>query len=202
VNEELLVAGARKLGLALDRAQIDSFARYLDLLRTWGARINLTAIRDPDQIVTHHFVDSLAVVAALRGRSGRLLDVGSGAGFPGAVCALMMAPALDVTLLDRRQKKAAFLLALRRELGVRYTVLQGDVADVRETFDLVISRAAFPPQEWLAIGAPRVAPGGLLLCMLRQEGVALDSPPGFAESLRYGYEIAGERREIRGFVRA
>jgi 16S rRNA (guanine527-N7)-methyltransferase len=165
---ELLVQGAARLGLSLDETARERCARYQRLLSEWGARINLTAVHDPREVVIRHFLDSLVVAARLPAADAlpapTLVDVGSGAGFPGAVCALMR-PDLAVTLCERIGKKAAFLLTLRRELGLRYEVAADDASTLPGGYGVAVARAALQPPAWLALGAKLVAPGGVVVVM-------------------------------------
>lgn len=167
--------GAKALGLALSVETLTRIAIYDELLRQWGSKMNLTAIPldDPARIATHHFLDSLACVARLPEASAlprpTLVDVGSGAGFPGALCALLR-PDLQVTLVERVGKKAAFLQTLRRELGLSFGVESCDAErliadDPSQRFGIAVSRAALPPPQWLALGLRLVAPGGYVLAM-------------------------------------
>src|SRR4051794_28006900 len=149
---DLLAAGAAALGFALTPAQLAQFETYAALLVEWNVRVNLTAITDPARIQTHHFVDSLAVGAALlaapnpptpfprreggdptplpfRGGVGGeetpLIDLGTGAGFPGLPLKILW-PELPLTLVDSVGKKTAFLEAVVAALGLRgVTVLTG-----------------------------------------------------------------------------
>lgn len=167
-----LAEGARAFGELLDESQLAGFETYLSLLQLWNQRINLTAIRDPRRIVTHHFLDSIAVLAALRttavalGPRPSVIDVGSGAGFPGVVMALLR-PAWRVVLVERVRKKVSFLVELRRALGLSFEVRCCDVSEVTETFDVAVSRAAFPPAQWIAHGQRLVRPGGLVAVLLQ-----------------------------------
>ena len=118
-----LADGIRRMGLEPTAAQCRQFLSYMELLRQWAAKINLTAIDDPLDVIDRHFCDSLALWPALGLTStttipstSRLLDVGSGAGFPG-VPLKIMAPEMSLTLLEPRQKRAAFLQVLIAELG-------------------------------------------------------------------------------------
>src|SRR5262249_46372454 len=118
----VLVAGAAALGVALDGTQVEHFARYRELLLDWNAtRVNLTAITDPAEVVTRHFLDSLTCLLGVplewRGRELRLLDVGSGAGFPGLPLALAL-PKWQVTVLEATGKKVRFLDAVIHELAL------------------------------------------------------------------------------------
>lgn len=194
---------AARLQLPLTAAHREALARYERLLDTWGARMNLTAIRDPAQIATRHFLDSLALVAALppADPAQRLVDVGSGAGFPGALCALWR-PGWAVTLVERTQKKAAFLEALARELRLPLQVLATDVDRLRETYDQVVSRAAFPPPEWLRRGARLVSPGGALWVMTSEHEEDLQAPPGFTAALDRRYDVGAGPRRLLAFARA
>ena len=114
------MTGAAALGIALDATQLAAFARYRELLLEWNARFNLTAITDPAEVVTRHFLDSLtvrwAVPPALRAGQPRVLDVGAGAGFPGLALAIAF-PAVAVTLLEATGKKVRFLEAVIAEMG-------------------------------------------------------------------------------------
>ena len=116
-----LDAGLRALALDLSQAQRESLLRYLDLLGKWNKVYNLTAVRDPSEMLTQHLLDSLAVVEPLRRQTGgaaaRLLDVGSGGGLPGAVIALCC-PQLKVDCLDAVGKKAAFVQQVAAGLGL------------------------------------------------------------------------------------
>jgi 16S rRNA (guanine527-N7)-methyltransferase len=111
-----LTAGAAELGIDLSARQLERFMVYLDLLAQWGASFNLTAVRDPLQMVTVHLLDSLSIlplIAALAPK--RLIDIGSGAGLPGIPLALML-PELEVALLDSVQKKTAFQIQAKGAL--------------------------------------------------------------------------------------
>src|SRR5262249_7174836 len=151
------------------------FSTYLDLLLRWNERINLTAITEPRAILDRHFLDSLVAASAIEG-PGRLIDVGSGAGFPGVPIALVR-PGLHVTLLEPTQKKAAFLRALLHALpGLAALVDQRRMEQIVQgttaRFDWAISRATFPPEDWLKEGAPLLRPGGTLMVMTGR-----DRPP-------------------------
>jgi 16S rRNA (guanine527-N7)-methyltransferase len=107
-----LQAGLQSLQLALDARQVDLLLEYLGLLQKWNKVYNLTAVRDPAEMMTHHLLDSLAAIAPLLeqvgNRHAKLLDVGSGGGLPGVVIAIAC-PQIDVTCVDTVAKKAAFI---------------------------------------------------------------------------------------------
>lgn len=118
--EERLAAGAVALGVALDAGQRRALVDYVALLAKWNRVYNLTAVRDPADMLTQHLLDSLAIVGPLSrhlaGRPARLLDVGSGAGLPGVVIALLRRD-IDVTCVDAVSKKAAFVREAAGALG-------------------------------------------------------------------------------------
>lgn len=137
--------GAEELGLSLDAAQRQQLLRYLSLIAQWTRVYNLTAVRDPAQMLTQHLLDSLAVVAPLRrvtgGRPASLLDVGSGAGLPGVVIAVAC-PEIFVTCVDAVGKKAGFIRQAGTELGLeRFAALHARVEDMVGQWDIVVSRA-------------------------------------------------------------
>lgn len=188
--------GAAMLGLNLDDRLLQSLSRYLDLLLLWNRRINLTAIREPGQIVEKHFLDSLAVAAHVPPNARTIMDVGSGAGFPGAVIALAR-PSLEVVLVEPSHKKAAFLQALRRELPCPLLLVVADriehvmTAPGFEPVDVAVSRATFELPRWLEIGRGLVKPGGIVLGM---EGA--EQYPLMVGCQRHSYSIPGAVRAV------
>jgi 16S rRNA (guanine527-N7)-methyltransferase len=166
---DLLREGAGALGLALSHTALEQFGIYLAELQRWNARVNLTAMREPRDIVIKHFLDSLAVLRYLEGAPS-LADLGSGAGFPGLALKLAR-PELSLILVEAREKKAAFL-----EYLVACLKLPGvEVARVHLTpilarrwgprFAAVTSRAAFSVEWFLELAAPLLLPGGLALAL-------------------------------------
>lgn len=167
--EELLRAGVEALGLAVDDAAVARMVRYGDRLLAWNRKVNLTAITDPREVAEKHFLDSLVLLPALSGRR-TLLDVGSGAGLPGMALACAR-PDLQVTCCDSVGKKVAFVKTAAAELGleVRGVAVRATGAPARDGLpvcEAVVSRALADPDRWVELGAPYVAPGGLLLAML------------------------------------
>lgn len=164
-----LGAGAQALGLALDERQIDRLLAYLDLLLKWNRVYNLTALRDPADMLTHHVLDSLALIAPLRahagGRALRLLDVGSGGGLPGVVIAIGC-PGIDVTCVDAVGKKAAFVQQVAGALGLsNLHGRHGRVEAIAGPFDVVTSRAFASLADFTAWSDGALAEGGVWLAM-------------------------------------
>jgi 16S rRNA (guanine527-N7)-methyltransferase len=160
-----------RLGLASSPEQLDLLARFLTLLQRWNATYNLTAVRDPQQMLTQHLADCLAVVKPIQrqlnpGASSRLLDVGSGGGLPGAVLAIML-PGLDVTCVDTVGKKAAFVRQAAAELGLRN--LHAEHARVERltapAFDLVVSRAFASLADFVRLSRRQVGASGVWMAM-------------------------------------
>jgi 16S rRNA (guanine527-N7)-methyltransferase len=139
---------------------------YLDLILKWNARVNLTAIRDPEEIVRRHFGESLFAGAHL-GRCATLLDYGSGAGFPGVPIQLLR-PDVQVTLAESRAKKAAFLLEVVRTLGLSTEIWphRVEAMAVNRTFDTVALRAVDEMPAAIAAAAARSTHNVLILGML------------------------------------
>jgi len=151
----LLSRGASDLAVALAEADVTRLIAYVRLIERWNATYNLTAIRDPREMVIHHLVDCLAAAAALdRRRAGgageRLVDVGSGAGLPGLVIA-MMSPARQVTCVDSVGKKAAFITQAIGALGLKNAhAVHGRIETLVDRFDVVASRAFASIGEFVA----------------------------------------------------
>lgn len=145
-ERELLTAGLRELGVAECPSAADNLQRYSEILREKNKVMNLTAITDPTEIVTRHFLDC-AALAPYMPQDGRVLDVGTGAGFPGIPLKIAF-PEVEVVLLDSLNKRVKFLNEVIGQLGLsKITAVHGraeDFArqkDYREQFDLVVSRA-------------------------------------------------------------
>jgi len=169
-----IAAGARALGLDLPAATAAALARYGDLLLRWNRSINLLARgAGADDVVERHLLDSLALLR-LGPPTGRVLDVGSGAGLPGLVLAAAAPGVTALTLLEPTAKRVAFLRTAARELGLAGVTVRAErLEDVGpdERFDWLVSRATFAPAEWVRRAAPLLAPGGRLAVMLSQVAV-------------------------------
>ncbi len=169
---ELLSEGATMLGVDLNDHQKTLLLNYLDLLAKWGSVYNLTAIRDPRQMLIQHLLDSLALVPhlSLLGRS-TLLDVGTGGGLPGVVLAIAL-PDWQITLNDSVHKKTAFLTQAKTVLplpnvvvaSTRVEALQSQIGAEKQ-FDVVVSRAFSKLADFFTLTRHLVAPGGSLWAM-------------------------------------
>ena len=148
----------------LDPALGERFEDYLGLLMRWNARINLTAIRDEEGILTRHFVESIACARALPAGIGTLLDFGSGAGFPGVPIALCR-PEIAVTLAESQGKKAAFLQEAVRVLGLATKVYAGRAELLKARFDCVVLRAVDRMPQAVRAESKLASPEGRVLVM-------------------------------------
>jgi 16S rRNA (guanine527-N7)-methyltransferase len=151
----------------LTEAQVSKLSAYLDLLQRWNARVNLTAVRDREQIVTRHFGESLFAATHLLPADARLdvFDLGSGAGFPGLPMKIF-ASGITLTLIESQHKKAAFLKEVARTLSLNVVVFAGRAEGLDATADLVMMRAVERRERALEIAAPLVAPGGRLALLI------------------------------------
>jgi 16S rRNA (guanine527-N7)-methyltransferase len=148
--------------IELDETRLLSISTYIDLLLKWNARINLTAIRDPNEIVQRHFGESLFAAKYLleQKRPQTAIDLGSGAGFPGVPFA-MLAPDIQVTLIESQQKKATFLRELVRVLELKNVKVFNDRAgNYSGTADLVMLRAVEKFEDALVMVIRLTNPGG------------------------------------------
>ncbi|MFA7605582.1 MAG: 16S rRNA (guanine(527)-N(7))-methyltransferase RsmG [Rhodocyclaceae bacterium] len=166
MNGALLDEGLQGLGLVLPSAARDRLLAYAGLLLKWNRVYNLTAIRDPQQAITHHLLDSLAVVPHLQGVT-RLLDVGSGGGLPGIPLAICL-PALQVHSVETVGKKASFQQQARIELGLdNFSVSAARVENLpaEPGFDGVISRAFSSLEDFTRLTRHLLVPGGRWFAM-------------------------------------
>ncbi len=164
--ESQLGLGAAAMGITLPEGAIDRLAQYLRLLEKWNRVHNLTAIREPEQMVTLHVLDSLSILAHVAA-ARTLVDVGTGAGLPGIPLAIAR-PELRVTLLDSSHKKATFLEQARIELkleNVAVTCERVESWHPQAKFDAVVSRAFADLADFVQGARHLVAPGGALLAM-------------------------------------
>lgn len=161
--------------IELDEMRLRSISTYIDLLLKWNARLNLTAIRGPNEIVQRHFGESLFAARHLleQKRPQTAIDLGSGAGFPGVPFAIL-APDVQVTLIDSQQKKATFLRELVHVLALKNVRVFGDRAEsYRETAELVMLRAVERFQDTLKMAISLTSPGGRIGLMIGSRQVEL-----------------------------
>jgi 16S rRNA (guanine527-N7)-methyltransferase len=183
----LLADGVRELGLDLSDAQLNKLLDYVALLSKWNAVYNLTAIRDPRQMLIQHILDSLSIVPHLAplGPSS-VLDVGSGGGMPGIVLAIVL-PDWTITTNDIVHKKTAFQAQAKAELGLtNLSVVTGRVesltpgAEVSEKFDVIVSRAFAELSDFVTLARHLVAEQGAIWAMkgVRPDGEIERLPAG------------------------
>ena len=160
--------GLSDLGLALTGAQVAQLLDYQALIAKWNQVYNLTAVRDSQEMLTHHLLDSLAVVLPLRQKMagpGALLDVGSGAGLPGVVLAITC-PELAVTCVDTVAKKAAFVQQVAVTLGLpNLKGLHARVETLSGPYDIISARAFSSLPDLVAGSRQALAPKGVWLAM-------------------------------------
>ena len=178
-----LRSGADKLGLPLTEAQFEQLLGYLAMIQKWNKVYNLTAVRNPQEMLTHHLLDSLTAVAPLLrhtgGRPARVLDVGSGGGLPGIVLAICR-PELEVSCVDTVGKKAAFIQQVAATLRLpNLHGLHARVETLTGPFDLICCRAFASLPDFVTWSRAALAGQGVWMAMkgkLPQEEI--DSLPG------------------------
>lgn len=162
--QDLAVAAAQ-LGLSLSQQQHTALLDYVALMQKWNRVYNLTAIREPERMISHHLLDSLGVVPHIHGRN--VLDVGSGAGLPGIPLAVAR-PDLSVTMLDSNQKKTAFIQQAIAELDLKNAQVVNERVENWHSpwpFDVIVSRAFADLSDFLSQTRHLLAPGGEFLAM-------------------------------------
>ena len=162
---EILASGAEELGIDLTEQVIKKLLSYLDLLQKWNKVYNLTAIRQPEQMASHHLLDSLVVLPYLK--AGRWLDVGCGAGLPGMVLAIAQ-PHWQFTLMDSNSKKTGFVQQAVIELGLNNVAVccsRVENWQAPEKFDGIISRAFSNLAEFTSVTRHLLAKQGRWMAM-------------------------------------
>ena len=193
MSRAVLLSGVQALGLSLSEAQVALLLDYLALLQKWNKVYNLTAVRDPAEMMTHHLLDSLSAIPALLRQTGgqpvRLLDVGSGGGLPGVVIAITC-PQIQVSCVDTVGKKAAFIqqaaatlkLPNLRGVHARVETLR---AEEGGGFDVIGSRAFASLVDFVSWSRPALKPGAVWMAMKgkhpAEELLALQNTAPWAE---------------------
>ncbi len=173
--KQILSTGARELGTELTAQQIGLFLEYLDNLKTWNKKINLTGVESDKEIVIKHFLDSVSVVPFISENS-KLLDMGSGAGFPGIPLKILIPP-LEVTLLDSAEKKVFFMRDVIRKLQLKRVVsMWGRAEDPnnrvsRGCFDIVVSRAVGRIERLVKLAETYISREGKIILMRGKRGL-------------------------------
>ncbi len=186
-----LEQGIDALGLSLPPAAVPRLLDYQALLERWNAAYNLTAVRDPAEMITRHLLDSLAILPYVQGAS--LADLGTGPGLPGVVLAIA-APGREILLVDSNGKKVRFLREAIRSLkleGVRAE--QSRVEDVQGQFDCITARAFASLADMLGWGGHLLAPDGIWLAMKGKQPTEELSgiPPGFVLHSTHALTVPG-----------
>lgn len=210
INSELLINEVNKIGVSIDAYAVDRFDYYADRLVTWNKHVNLTSITDPDEIVIKHFADSLSILKYVDMKAGqKLIDVGTGAGFPGLPL-LIANPKLDVTFLDSLKKRLYFIREILNNGGLLATTKHGRAEEVgkddsfREQYDYATARAVAPLNVLCEYCMPFVKVGGLFIAMkgatakqeLDEARNAIKTLGGKLENI-YDFDLSnGDKRSI------
>ena len=185
--------GAKTLGIVLNDLQQAQLLTYLAMLAKWNKTYNLTSIRAPDQMMTHHLLDSLAVVPAFFGAQN-VLDVGAGGGLPGmilAIWAMTSQPDMRVSMIDTVHKKTAFLTQVKAEMGlknVRVHTARVEELQVPQKFDVITSRAFAELSDFINWSAHLLADDGQFIAL---KGL---QPAAEIQRLPAGWEVTEVRR--------
>ena len=209
MNIETFIKEVEKLNITVTKENLASLAKYKDLLVEYNKKFNLTAIKSDEEIYLKHFYDSLTLIKAysLNGNL-KLLDIGTGAGFPGIVLKIFY-PDLELTLLDSNHKKIAFLEVVIKELNLKNVTCINSRAEnlpktYREYFDIVTSRAVAHLRILLELSIPYLKVGGKLIAMkgLSEEEIKestkilekLDST--IVDTIKFNLPIEGSNRSL------
>jgi len=171
---EDLIVGAGELGVDVSEKDVDLFFKYLENLKNWNEKINLTSIKDDRGIIVSHFLDSISIAPIIEDEN-KLLDIGSGAGFPGIPLKIVR-PGLEVTMLDSVNKKVSFMNDTIRKLGIegikavwgRAEESQSNIP--RHHFDYVVCRAVGSISDTLKLSSPYVSEDGVIVLMRGKRG--------------------------------
>lgn len=195
-NKEILIKGAKQLGLSLQSEQVEKFEIFLEELRDWNKRINLISNSSELIVVVKHFLDSLTIVKSgkIKGYE-KVVDIGTGAGFPGLPLKILY-PHLKLTLIESIKKRTNFLLQLKEVVKIQdVSILNIRVEDfardltVRESFDIALARAVARLPVLAEYSLPLLLKGGFLIA---QKGKAIEQE---AKEAREAIEVLGGKLE-------
>lgn len=164
-HRQLLIGGCQQLGLQLNEAQLNKIQAYLENLLKWNKAYNLTAIRDPREMVIKHLLDSLSIYPHIQGKS--VLDVGTGPGLPGIPVSICDTNK-HWTLIDSNGKKTRFLLQMKADLALHnLDVVKGRIENLaaQDTYDVITSRAFSALQDFVGVCLPLLKSDGELVAM-------------------------------------
>lgn len=164
-HRQLLIGGCQQLGLQLNEAQLNKIQAYLENLLKWNKAYNLTAIRDPREMVIKHLLDSLSIYPHIQGKS--VLDVGTGPGLPGIPVSICDTNK-HWTLIDSNGKKTRFLLQMKADLALHnLDVVKGRIENLaaQNTYDVITSRAFSALQDFVGVCLPLLKSDGELVAM-------------------------------------
>lgn len=212
---DLLMTGAKELGIAMDHSQASQFGRYALILQQWNKKINITSITDPMEIAVKHFLDSVAPSACIP-QQGTLIDIGTGGGFPGVPLKIMR-PQQPMVLIDGVRKKINFVKQVLRELhlnNIEALQLRAEdlIRDRTNTYqyDIIVCRALTDVDGILKLAAPLLKPKGRLVVYQGSQTAASKPYRGGAayrgtrfdcSRKTYSLPFSGHQRTIAVFTR-
>lgn len=198
--KQLLKESAQKIDIILSESDIEKFIIYMELLKEWNQKINLTAIEDDEGIIIKHFIDSLTILPFIGGNAVKLIDVGTGAGFPG-IPIKMAREQIQVTLLDSLAKRVNYLDTVIQSLNLEgiKTVHgraedYGATAGFRESYDVAVARAVAALPVLLEYCLPFVKVGGHFVAM---KGSSAEEVSQSKKALEL---LGGQIEEVKEFV--
>lgn len=196
MNEKVFKEELEKIGIILSEKELELFSKYSDFLLEYNKHTNLTAIRNKEDVYLKHFYDSLLLLKYFDIKGKKVLDIGSGAGFPG-VPLKIVCPSIELVVLDSNGKKTTFLEKLKNELGIEYEVINARAEEYilkrREYFDVVTSRAVSQISILAELSLPFVKMGGSFIAYKGE----LDNN---IENGKYAIEVLGG--EVEGILEA
>ena len=198
MNKETFIEELAKIGIKLTDKQLDSLEKYKNILLEYNKHTNLTAIKDDNMVYLKHFYDCLTILKYIK--NGKVLDIGTGAGFPGMVLAIVNQN-INVTLLDSNNKKIKFLEYLKKEININNVELVHDraenyIANNRESFDYVTSRAVARLRILCELAIPALKVGGKFISM---KAAAIRAFSGIVVSVRHFSKISSAMSGDPGF---
>lgn len=208
MTEKEFILKLKEIGIDLSSLQIEMFKKYAEFLLEYNSHTNLTAIRNIEDIYLKHFYDSIIGIKYMEVENKKILDIGSGAGFPGVPIKIVF-PNCDLTLLDSNGKKTTFLEKLKSVLNIDYTVINDRaekyILNRREYYDIVVSRAVSAMPVLSELSIPFVAVGGLFVPYKGQLDETLENGEYAIKTLggdvlKVEREILPNENSIRSFV--